>query len=580
MSNNWRVDTDDYDLYNQGGDTITARPGSPTVDEQGHLHWDPQYFPMSAISNSTMDQDPNNTGPTNDFWTAFPISIDINGYIFYNGENTGINVRGPAGASRVVFENLTPAQIEALKGQSGTNGVNGTNGRDGIDGANGMNAYELWLEENGWLDHPELHPIEDFFAYLANLEDAIIQEGTGNGSLILNYRGTQGQATGAGAIASGYNTLASGQNSFAAGNGTVAAGANQIAIGTFNETKTNSVLEIGNGADASHRSNAFTFYKNGNLEISGDITDGSNNVLSNKVDKVLGKQLSTYDFNATYKNFIDNYSVDQTLNVSSTNPIANSAVATAIQELNLQNGKPQQYKVTNQNNFYGIFHPYSLSTGTMNSANFTDNLLYNPKQFALKTLNNTVDTTDKAYIIAYGEGLTTTNSYQTVIGKYNSSQSGDLFEIGNGIANTPSNAFRVNQNGNVYAGGTFIDASGNSLSGKQDTLTFDEEPTENSTGVVNSGDLYDYLVSHGIDPEGGIVVPEITTLRNQVAALSAQVTALAAVVSQLVNPREFVDDTYTYKTWILGVDRNDLYIRLKEDPEEQEEEEEEEENEE
>ena len=577
MSNNWRVDTDDYDLYNQGGDTITARPGSPTVDEQGHLHWDSQYFPMSTISNSTMDQDPNNTGPTNDFWTAFPISIDINGYIFYNGENTGINVRGPAGASRVVFENLTPAQIEALKGQSGTNGVNGTNGRDGIDGANGMNAYELWLEENGWLDHPELHPIEDFFAYLANLEDAIIQEGTGNGSLILNYRGTQGQATGAGAIASGYNTLASGQNSFAAGNGTVAAGANQIAIGSFNETKTNSVLEIGNGIDALHRSNAFTFYKNGDLKISGDITDGTNNILSNKVDKVSGKQLSTYDFNSTYKNFIDNYSVDQTLNVSSTNPISNSAVATAIQELNLQNGKPQQYKVTNQNNFYGIFHPYSLNTGTMNSANFTDNLLYNPKQFALKTLNNTVDTTDKAYIIAYGEGLTTTNSHQTVIGKYNSSQSGDLFEIGNGIANTPSNAFRVNQNGNVYAGGTFIDASGNSLSNKQDTLTFDEEPTENSTGVVNSGDLYDYLVSHGIDPEAGIVVPEITTLRNQVTALSAQVTALAAVVSQLINPREFIDDTYTYKTWILGVDKNDLYIRLKEDPEEEEEEEENEE---
>ena len=574
MSNNWRVDTDDYDLYNQGGDTITARPGSPTIDEQGHLHWDPQYFPMSTISNSTMDQDPNNTGPTNDFWTAFPISIDINGYVFYNGENTGINVRGPAGASRVVFENLTPAQIEALKGQSGTNGVNGTNGRDGIDGANGMSAYELWLEENDWLDHPELHPIEDFFAYLANLEDAIIQEGTGNGSLILSYRGAQGQATGAGAIASGYNTLASGQNSFAAGNGTIAAGTNQIAIGSFNETKTNSVLEIGNGADTSHRSNAFTFYKNGNLEISGDITDGTNNVLSNKVDKVSGKQLSTYDFNATYKDFIDNYSVDQTLNISSTNPIANSAVATAIQEINLQNGKPQQYKVTNQNNFYGIFHPYSLNTGTMNNANFTDNLLYNPKQFALKTLNNTVDVDGKVYVIAYGEGLTTSNSYQTVIGKYNNTQSDDLFEIGNGIANTPSNAFRVNQNGNAYAGGTFIDGSGNNLSNKQDTLTFDSVPTENSTGVVNSGDLYNYLVAHGFDPQGGIILPEVTTLRNEVAALSAQVATLTAIVNQLVNPREIIDDTYTYKTWILGVDKNDLYIRLKEDPEEEEENEE------
>ena len=118
-TNNWNVTTDDYDIYAQGGDTVTTTPGSPVMNEDREIEMDSYYFPMSTLPRSTMDLDPNNTGPTNDFWTHFPITIDINGYIFYNNENTGINIRGPAGMSTVHFDELTPAQKESLKGADG-----------------------------------------------------------------------------------------------------------------------------------------------------------------------------------------------------------------------------------------------------------------------------------------------------------------------------------------------------------------------------------------------------------------------------------------------------------------------------
>jgi hypothetical protein len=79
MANNWNTSTDDYDIYGSQG-SPNSLPGSPSVDASGHLTYDDYFFPMSTTPNSMMDQDPNNTGPTNDFWTDYPISIDINGY--------------------------------------------------------------------------------------------------------------------------------------------------------------------------------------------------------------------------------------------------------------------------------------------------------------------------------------------------------------------------------------------------------------------------------------------------------------------------------------------------------------------
>ena len=553
MPNNWTVDTDDYDLYGQG-DTPNVRQGSPTSDNN-----EPYYFPMSTIEKSMMDMDPNNTGPTNDFWTDYPITIDINGYIFYNGQNTGINVRGPAGASHLSFDELTPAQKATLKGEPGIDGINGTNGVNGTNGKDGLDAYQLWLADNGWSDHPEEHPHSEFYAYLANIQDSLIKAGTGGGSLILNYKGLYNTASGIGSLASGYRTNASGNYSFTTGNNTVAANPYQVAIGIYNKTETNSILEIGNGSEGS-RSNALWLSKTGNLTVAGEIKDGNNNTLSAKVDKVSGKGLSTEDFTTQYKNFLDNYTVDTSLNTSSLNPVTNAAIANAINDLAYQNGKPNQTQVSSDD-FFSFFHPYSLINGTLSQANFTTALKLNPSRNILTNNNNTID--DNAeYCLLYGNNLTTNYSYQTIIGRNNLNIENDLFEIGNGSGSTYKNAFRVNKNGNSYAEGTFIDGEGNALNAKQDILNYDEVPTQNSDNLIKSGDLYDYLVAHGFDPDGGIILPQVDILQNQVRELTAQVQFLTNIVNSLTNPRMFIDDTYTYKTYYLGVDKDDLYIKL------------------
>ena len=53
-------------------------------------------------------------------------------------------------------------------------------------------------------------------------------------------------------------------------------------------------------------------------------------LLNNKVDKVSGKGLSTNDFTNTYKSVLDNYTVDSTLDSTSTNPIQNAVVTQAL----------------------------------------------------------------------------------------------------------------------------------------------------------------------------------------------------------------------------------------------------------
>lgn len=53
-------------------------------------------------------------------------------------------------------------------------------------------------------------------------------------------------------------------------------------------------------------------------------------LLDSKVDKVLGKGLSTNDFTNAYKDMLDNYTVDSVLESTSTNPIQNGTVTDAL----------------------------------------------------------------------------------------------------------------------------------------------------------------------------------------------------------------------------------------------------------
>lgn len=97
-------------------------------------------------------------------------------------------------------------------------------------------------------------------------------------------------AKGRASHAEGYNTTASGSNSHAQNLETIAQRKSQTALGEYNiadtrgtdgTTRGDYAVIIGNGTSDTARSNALTVDWNGNVVASGDITDGSGNLLAN-----------------------------------------------------------------------------------------------------------------------------------------------------------------------------------------------------------------------------------------------------------------------------------------------------------
>lgn len=77
--------------------------------------------------------------------------------------------------------------------------------------------------------------------------------------------------------------------------------------------------------------NTWSNIGNTSVDLSNYYTKGqADTLLDSKVDKVLGKGLSTNDFSNTYKDILDNYTVDSVLDSSSTNPIQNGTVTDAL----------------------------------------------------------------------------------------------------------------------------------------------------------------------------------------------------------------------------------------------------------
>lgn len=576
--NGREIDTDFYDSYAYvDNETTSSRQGSPYIDpETGNPVYDPKYL-FTRYNSSTMDMDDVNTGLMNDFWTDYPVVIDVNGNVFYNGDFTGINVRGPQGLTSIQWDNLTPEQKETLKGADGAPGINGTNGRDGVDGEDGLSAYQVWLQENGWLDDPEHHPIEDFWAFLSNYTNNLIAEGAGTGSLILNYHGEQNTAIGAGSSASGLQTRANGNYSASFGLGTTANREASFVIGKYNKGETNNLFEVGNGTSV-RLSNAFEVDYQGNTKAYGEVEDGGGNLLSNKVDKISGKGLSTNDFNNTYKTILDNYQVDTRIDPSSHHPVENMAVAAEFARTRTLNTQVQQDLVSGDTDL-PIAHP-TVSSGQVGIMSFSNVLTFNPQKNNL--LSNT--TTTNRNVLGFGEGLLANDDNQIVLGYYNDPQQGDVLEIGAGTSTNRKNIARLTSQGNLYIDGEIQDKTGNILSHKQNILQYDSVPTQYSTNLVNSGDLYDYLKAHGIDPNAGIVVPGLASLQAQVDTLQATVTALSAAltndvstintritnevntlntrITTVANTHELIDDYIPTDTYDYGVNNGQFYIRL------------------
>lgn len=114
--------------------------------------------------------------------------------------------------------------------------------------------------------------------------------------------GDSTRARGIASHAEGSDTVARGDYSHAQNRGTVAAEDNQTAIGKYNDNKSNTAFEIGNGTNGNSRSNAFTVDWEGNTEAAGDITDGSENVLADKADS---SSLATVATSGSYNDLLD-----------------------------------------------------------------------------------------------------------------------------------------------------------------------------------------------------------------------------------------------------------------------------------
>lgn len=127
--------------------------------------------------------------------------------------------------------------------------------------------------------------------------------------------------------AEGSNTTASGNYSHAQNYYTIATGSSQTALGKYNISDTSNAVIIGNGTSTSARSNALTIDWSGNTWCSGDIEDGSGNVLSNKANIA---DLATVATSGNYSDLTGIPTIDTTINPTSSNAVENSAVASAL----------------------------------------------------------------------------------------------------------------------------------------------------------------------------------------------------------------------------------------------------------
>ena len=91
---------------------------------------------------------------------------------------------------------------------------------------------------------------------------------------------TKTNAVGNGAHSEGYNTLAAADYSHAEGIDTIAIRNGQHVSGKYNNYKTDTLFEVGNG-DENARSNAFEVYENGDVNVNGNIKRNGNNIIYN-----------------------------------------------------------------------------------------------------------------------------------------------------------------------------------------------------------------------------------------------------------------------------------------------------------
>jgi len=106
--------------------------------------------------------------------------------------------------------------------------------------------------------------------------------------------GYQTEATGLASATMGFGTTANGTSSVAMGSGSEATTTNSLSVGAYNSANTTAdgtLLVVGNGSPGA-RSDALSLDSNGNLEISGTLTESSDRRLKTSIRPLEGETLA------------------------------------------------------------------------------------------------------------------------------------------------------------------------------------------------------------------------------------------------------------------------------------------------
>ena len=135
---------------------------------------------------------------------------------------------------------------------------------------NRLSSADQLIAETKSFYESELQGVSDFMK-----NKPAIENGEGVGSLVGVVSDSQiedetdftNTATADNAVTFGKSNTNSGKRSIVVGKGNVNTGANNIVAGQYNAGKVSTLLELGNGASASDRSNAFEVYTDGSISL-------------------------------------------------------------------------------------------------------------------------------------------------------------------------------------------------------------------------------------------------------------------------------------------------------------------------
>ena len=105
--------------------------------------------------------------------------------------------------------------------------------------------------------------------------------------------------------ANGKDTIASGDYSYTNGLGTRAFYEAQTAIGKYNDNKSNTLFEIGNGNSDSKRNNAFEVYKDGHAEVRTAGTSDNSIVIKSSLDKAISELVESLGSGGLTRQIVD-----------------------------------------------------------------------------------------------------------------------------------------------------------------------------------------------------------------------------------------------------------------------------------